>query len=76
MYHINEFWKNYVKVQFAHSHNFLIDFFLLILPLCSTFSNDSHVDWSAGTSETFFKLETMRMIVARFGSVVSEKKIF
>ena len=50
--------------------------FLLILPLCSTFSNGSHVGWSAGTSERIFKLDTMRMIVAKFGSVVSEQKIF
>ena len=42
--------------------------FLLILPLCSTFSNGSHVGWSAGTSERIFKLDTMRMIVAKFGS--------
>jgi hypothetical protein len=50
--------------------------FLLILPLCSTFSNGSHVGWSTGTSERIFKLDTMRMIVAKFGSVVSEQKIF
>jgi hypothetical protein len=42
--------------------------FLLILPPCSTFSNDSHVRWSAGTSETIFKLDTLRLIVVKFGS--------
>ena len=30
--------------------------------------NGSHVGWSAGTSETIFKLDTLRMIVAKFGS--------
>ena len=48
--------------------DFLIEFFLLILPLCSTFSNVSHVGWSTGTSETFVKLDTLRMIVTKFGS--------
>ena len=41
---------------------------MLVLPPCSTFSNDSHVRWSAGTSETIFKLDTLRLIVVKFGS--------
>ena len=61
MYHFNEVWKQ------LHLHIIFQDF-LLILPLFSTFSNVSHVGWSAGTSETIFKLNTLRMIVARFGS--------
>jgi hypothetical protein len=55
----------------ASSHNFsrfFNYFFLLILPLCATFSNGSSVGWSAGTSETILKLDTLRMIVAKFGS--------
>jgi hypothetical protein len=32
------------------------------------FSNGSHVRWSAGTSETIFKLDILRMIVVKFGS--------
>jgi hypothetical protein len=38
-----------------------------------------YISWSAGTSETFVKLDILRMIVAKFGSNwfrVSEKKIF
>ena len=61
MYHFNEVWKQ------VHLHIIFQDF-LLILPLCSIFSNGSHVGWSAGTSETNFKLDTLRMIVAKFGS--------
>jgi hypothetical protein len=55
---------------------------LLILPICSTFSNGSHVGWSAGTPEIFFKLDTLRMTgqvwlsLVQIGLVVSEKKIF
>jgi hypothetical protein len=44
---------------------------LLILSLCSTFRNGSHIGWSTGTSyrsETNLKLDTLRMIVAKFGS--------
>jgi hypothetical protein len=55
----------------APSHNFsrfFNYFFLLILPLCATFSNGSRVGWSAGTSETILKLDTLRMIVAKLGS--------
>ena len=51
---------------------FVVDF----APL---FYFDSHISWSAGTSETFVKLDILRMIVAKFGSNwfrVSEKKIF
>jgi len=66
MYHFNEIWKQlHLHIIFQY---FLIEFFLLILPLYSTFSNGSHVIWSAGTSETIFKLDTLRIIVAKFGS--------
>jgi hypothetical protein len=41
---------------------------LLILTICSTFSNGSHVGWSAGTSETICKLDTLRIIVGKLGS--------
>ena len=41
---------------------------LLILSLCSTFSSGNHVGWSAGTSEIFFKWDTLTMIVTKFGS--------
>jgi hypothetical protein len=66
MYHFNEVWKQlHLHIIFL---NFLIEILLLILPRCSTFSNGSHVGWSASTSEIFFKLDTLRMIVAKFGS--------
>ena len=35
---------------------------------CIISTNDSHVSWSADTSETTFKLDTLRMIVAKLGS--------
>ena len=56
MYHFNEAWKQLnLHIIFQ---NFLIVFFWLILPLCSTL----------GTPETFIKLDTLRMIVAKFDS--------
>ena len=35
---------------------------------CSIFSHGSHVGWSAETSNTILKVDTLRMIVAKFGS--------
>jgi hypothetical protein len=56
MYHFNEAWKQlHLHIIFQ---DFLIVFFWLILPLCSTL----------GTSETIVKLDTLKMIVAKFDS--------
>jgi len=40
----------------------------LVLPLCSILSNGGHVGWSAGTSDIILQLDTLRMIVVKFGS--------
>ena len=49
------------------------------LTLCSIFSHVGHNGWLAGSSDTFFKLDTLMMNVAKLikrVSVVSEEKIF
>ena len=47
------------------SQDFL-GFFLLILSLCSIYSNGGHVGWSAGSSDITFKADPLRMIQAKF----------
>ena len=44
---------------------------ICILPLCSIFSLGSHVGCPAEMSFTTFKLVTLRMIVAKFGSILA-----
>jgi hypothetical protein len=47
---------------------FVLEFFLDFthIPL---FFNNSHVGWSTGTLGIIFKLDTLRMIVAKLGSI-------
>jgi hypothetical protein len=49
----------------------LQDFFKLFLkfisPPCSIYSNGDHVCWTMGTSDTIVKLNTLRIIMVRFG---------
>ena len=49
---------------------------IYILPLCSIFSHSGHLAWLDRSLGTFFKQDTPMMIMAKFGSVVSEEKIF
>ena len=65
MYHFPKVWQLFTL--YRNFQDFLIEFFV-DLPLCSIFSNSGHVGWSAGTPDTILKLDTLRMIVAKFGS--------
>lgn len=40
---------------------------MCISPLCYILSYVGHVDWLLGSSDTSFKLETLMMIVIKFG---------
>ena len=42
---------------------------IYISPLCSIFSHGGHLGWLARSRHTFFKLNTPKMIVAKFGLI-------
>jgi hypothetical protein len=65
-------WITLAPIKHGH-HRYWNWIFLLILPLCSTFSNGSHVGWSAGTSERIFKLDTMRIKKRKFDNNFNNK---
>jgi len=48
---------------------FFVIAFLLILSLCSIFINGGNVGWTAETSDIILKVDMLRMIVAKFGSI-------
>jgi len=40
-----------------------------LVTISHIFINSSHVGWSTGTLDIIFKLDTLKMIVAKFGSI-------